>query len=105
MSAYGQNESFVMSAIPVARIISVALVLQSVSVVWLNAVVATGNTKRNLITEIVTLFIYCIYVYLILERFHLSIVIGWISEWIYWICLFIPSYWYMQSNKWMRRKT
>ncbi len=104
LSAYGQSESFVIAAIPVARIISVALILQSISVIWLNAVVATGNTKRNLITEIITLIIYCIYVYLVLERFHLSIIIGWMSEWIYWICLLIPSYWYMQSNKWMNRK-
>ncbi len=104
MSAYGQTESFVSAAIPVARVISIALILQSVSVVWLNAVVATGNVKRNLITEIVTLFIYCVYVYLVLEQFNLSIIIGWMSEWIYWICLLIPSYWYMKSNKWMNRK-
>ncbi len=104
LQVYGQSESFVTAAIPVARIISVALILQSISLIWLNAVVATGNTKRNLVTEIVTLVIYCVYVYLILERFNLSIIIGWLSEWIYWICLLIPSYWYMQSNKWMNRK-
>lgn len=100
LSAYGQTESFIQAAIPVARIISVALIFQSIAVVWLNAVVATGNTRRNLITEIATLIIYCVYVYVVLERFNLSIVIGWLSEWIYWLCLFIPSYWYIQSNKW-----
>ncbi len=103
LSAYGQSESFITAAIPVARIISVALIFQSVSTIWLNAVVGTGNSRRNLITEIAAIVIYCLYVYFVLEYFKLSISIGWMSEWIYWITLFIPSYWYIQSNKWMNK--
>ncbi|HEX5151621.1 MAG TPA: MATE family efflux transporter [Parafilimonas sp.] len=104
LSAYGQSESFIEAAIPVARIISLALILQSVSAIWLNAVVGTGNSRRNLVTEIVAIVLYCIYVYLVLEYFNLSITIGWISEWLYWIALLVPSYWYIQSNKWMGKK-
>jgi Na+-driven multidrug efflux pump len=85
LSAYGQSDSFIEAAIPVARIISLALILQSVSAIWLNAVVGTGNSRRNLVTEIVAIVLYCIYVYLVLEYFNLSITIGWISEWLYWI--------------------
>jgi putative MATE family efflux protein len=104
LSAYGQSESFIEAAVPVARIISIALIFQSVSTVWLNAVVGTGNSRRNLFTEIIAIIIYCIYVYLVLEYFDLSISIGWISEWIYWLTLLIPSYWYIQSNKWMGKR-
>ena len=104
LSAYGQSESFIEAAIPVARIISIALIFQSVSAIWLNAVVGTGNSKRNLVTEIAAIIIYCLYVYFVLEYFNLSITIGWVSEWIYWVVLFIPSYWYIQSNKWMGKK-
>lgn len=100
LSIYGQSESFIVAAIPVARIISLALILQSVSVVWLNAVVGVGNTRRNLITEIVAIIIYCIYVYLVMEYFNLSLSIGWMSEWIYWITLLVPSYLYIRGNKW-----
>lgn len=104
LGAYGQSASFIEAAIPVARIISFALILQSVSVVWLNAVVGTGNSRRNLITETIALILYSVYVYLVLEHFNLPITIGWMSEWIYWIALFIPSFWYMQSNKWLGKK-
>ena len=104
LSAYGQSESFIEAAIPVARIISIALIFQSVSAIWLNAVVGTGNSKRNLVIEIAAIIIYCLYVYFVLEYFNLSITIGWVSEWIYWVVLFIPSYWYIQSNKWMGKK-
>ena len=104
LSVYGQPDSFIEAAIPVARIISIALIFQSVSAIWLNAVVGTGNSRRNLVTEIAAIIIYCVYVYLVLEYFNLSITIGWMSEWIYWLTLLIPSYWYIQSNKWMHRK-
>lgn len=104
LSAYGQTESFIEAAIPVARVISFALIFQSAAAIWLNAVVGTGNSRRNLVTEIIALVIYCIYVYLVLEYFNLSITIGWMSEWIYWLALFIPSFWYIQSNKWMGKK-
>lgn len=104
LSAYGQSDSFIEAAIPVARIISLALILQSVSSVWLNAVVGVGNSRRNLVVEIVAIVIYCIYVYLVLEYFKLPITIGWMSEWIYWITLLVPSYWYIQSNKWMGKR-
>jgi putative MATE family efflux protein len=82
LSIYGQDENFILNAIPVARIISLALILQSVSVVWLNAVVGVGNTRRNLIVEIIAITIYCIYVYVVMEYFYLPITIGWLSEWI-----------------------
>jgi len=104
LSAYGQSDSFIEAAIPVARIISLALILQSVSTIWLNAVVGTGNSRRHLIVEIVAIVIYCIYVYTVLEYFNLPITIGWMSEWIYWIALLVPSYWYMQSNRWKGKK-
>lgn len=104
LSAYGQSESFIQAAIPVARVISLALILQSVSAIWLNAVVGTGNSRRNLVVEIVAIILYCIYVYTVLEYLNLSIIVGWVSEWIYWIALFIPSYWYIQSSRWMGKK-
>lgn len=104
LSTYAQTPEFIAAAIPVARVISIALIFQSVSVVWLNAVVGTGNSRRNLYTEIIAIIIYCAYVYFVLERYQLSITIGWISEWIYWVSLLIPSYWYIQSNKWMNKE-
>jgi len=47
LSIYGQGEDFIASAIPVLRVVSTALVLMSVSVVWMNAVTGTGNSKNE----------------------------------------------------------
>jgi MATE family multidrug resistance protein len=84
----------------VIRIVSCALVMMSFSTVWLNAVTGTGNTRVNLLIEFITIFFYCLYVWLTLEHWHLSIVVGWISEWLYWLSLFTMSFIYIRSGAW-----
>lgn len=104
LSIYGQGDDFIQAAIPVMRIVSLALVLMSVSVIWLNAVTGTGNTKINLFSEIAAIILYCLYVYIVLEKLNLSIEWGWASEGIYWMTLLIPSFLYMRSGRWKLKK-
>ncbi|MFM9911219.1 MAG: MATE family efflux transporter [Chitinophagaceae bacterium] len=103
MSVYGQPPSFTAAAIPVIRVVSVAMILMSVSVVLLNAVTGTGNSRVTLLIEASTIIFYCLYVYIVLDKLFLSITIGWMSEWIYWTCIFIPSFLYLRSNKWKNK--
>ena len=103
LSIYGQGVEFIEDAIPVVRIVSSALILMSFSTVWLNAVTGTGNSRITLYIEAVTIVLYCIYVYLVLEVFNLSITIGWMSEWLYWLVLFTASYLYIRSGKWREK--
>ena len=100
LSFYGQGDSFIAEAIPVIRVVSIALLLMSFGTIWLNAVTGTGNTKVNLVIEAVTIVIYCIYVYVVLEYWHLPITWGWGSEWVYWISMFSMAFFYMRSGKW-----
>jgi multidrug resistance protein, MATE family len=100
LSIYGQGEDFTIVAMPVLRIVSVALVLMSFSVVWLNAVTGTGNTKINLAIEFITIVLYSVYVFVVLEKLQLSISWGWASEWLYWLCMFTLSFLYIRSGKW-----
>lgn len=100
LSVYGQDATFTRAAIPVIRIVSTALILMSFSTVWLNAVTGTGNTRVNLLIEFITIVFYCIYVWLTLEHWHMSLVVGWMSEWLYWISLFVMSFTYIRSGAW-----
>ncbi|MBR2649131.1 MAG: MATE family efflux transporter [Sediminibacterium sp.] len=104
LSVYGQGPEFIEAAIPVLRIVSFAMLLMSFGTIWVSAVTGTGNSKMNLYTEIFTIFIYLIYVYITLEHLNLSIGIGWLSEWLYWITMFVPSYWYIHSLRWKKLK-
>ncbi|MDR3713899.1 MAG: MATE family efflux transporter [Puia sp.] len=100
LAIYGQDESFTLAALPVVRIVSTALILMSFSTIWLNAVTGTGNTRVALQIEAITIVFYVLYVYLVLERWNLSLLVGWMSEWVYWTSTFAFSYWYIHSGKW-----
>lgn len=100
LSIYGQDKEFIIAAIPVARVVTIAMALMSFSVIWLNAVTGTGNSRVTLLIEITTIFIYCIYIYLVLEKYFLSITYGWMSEWLYWVGMFGLSFIYIRSGKW-----
>ena len=104
LSIYGQDKEFIEAGIPVLRVVSSALVLMSFSTIWLNAVTGTGSTRRNLMIEAIAVTVYCTYVYLVLEVFQLSIILGWLSEWVYWGLIFTLSYRYIRSGKWKGRK-
>lgn len=104
LSFYGQSEDFIREGIPVVRVVSFALLLMSFGTVWLNAVTGTGNTKVNLAIEVITLVVYCIYVFVVLEYFKLPITWGWASEWVYWICMFTLAFLYMRSGKWKGKR-
>jgi putative MATE family efflux protein len=100
---YGQGPEFIADAIPVVRIVSVALLMMSVGTVWLNSVTGTGNTVVNLTIESITIVIYCAYVYIVLEYWNLPITWGWGSEWVYWISMFSMAYFYMRSGRWKNK--
>ncbi len=100
LSIYSQGDEFILQAIPVVRIVSAALLLMSISVVWFNAVIGSGNSKVSLTIELFCITAYCIYVYVILEKLQMSIVWGWASEWIYWSVMLTLSYLYMKYRNW-----
>jgi MATE family multidrug resistance protein len=104
LSFYGQGNEFISEAIPVVRVVSVALLIMSFGTIWLNAVTGTGNTVVNLTIELITITIYSIYIYLVLEVYHLPITWGWGSEWVYWLSMFIMAYLYMKSNRWKAKR-
>jgi len=103
LSIFNQDPAFLNLAIPVFRVVCTAIVLMSVSTVCLNAVTGTGNTKINLLIEIFTILLYCVYVYSVMEVYNLSIVWGWGSEWVYWLTILTLSALYLNSGHWKKK--
>ena len=97
---FGQTEAFVHDAIPVVRILSVAMLGMSIATVWLNAVTGTGKTKMNLLIELVAIICYLIYIYVVMVRLKLSLTIVWANELVYWAVIFSMAFWYIKSGRW-----
>ncbi len=102
-SVFGQGQRFVEEGTPTLRIVAMALVFSAAAVVWLNSVTGTGKSKVTFIIELLSIIFYCIYVYVVLEVQRLSIVWGWASELLYWTIIFLLSFFYMRSGKWMEK--
>jgi len=100
LSIYGQDSTWTVHALPVIRVVSSALVMMSFSTICINAVTGTGNTRVSLLIEFVTIVLYCVYVWLVLEKWNLSVEIGWTSEWLYWGAMFLMSFFYLKSGRW-----
>lgn len=100
LKLFGQDEAFVSDALPVIRVVSLAMLAMSISTVWLNAVTGTGLTKVNLGIEIVAILLYITYIYLVMVRWHLNLAIAWANELVYWASIFILAFWYIKSGKW-----
>jgi multidrug resistance protein, MATE family len=102
LSVYGLHKDFIETGIPVIRVVASALVLMSVATIWLNAVTGTGNSKMTFLVELAAISFYCVYVFMVLEVAHLSLIWAWMSEFLYWTILLTLSYMYMRSGKWKK---
>jgi putative MATE family efflux protein len=100
LSIFGQDEAFITAGVPVVRVVTSAMVLMSFAVIWLNAVTGTGNSRITFLIELITIILYCAYIYIVLEKYFLTITYGWMGEWLYWISMFVMSFLYIRSGRW-----
>jgi len=100
LGIYGLQGDFVEAGVPVIRVVASALVLMSCATICLNAVTGTGNSRVTFGIELVAIVFYCVYVYLVLEVFQLSIIWAWLSEFLYLSVLFSLAYLYIKSGRW-----
>jgi putative MATE family efflux protein len=99
---FGQSSGFIASGIGPLRVVSIAMVMLCVGVIWLNAVVATGKTKVVFWIEFYGIVAYLVYVWYVIEIMKCHLSVAWMSEWVYWILLFALSYLYLKYGNWRK---
>ena len=82
------------------RIVVMATWMLSVSTICFHGVVGTGNTKMNMVFEIIAIVFYLAYVTIVVEVMHLPLAYAWASEFVYWLSLFVMSAWYLKRGAW-----
>lgn len=103
LALFGQGDSFFTAALPSLRVVTGAMLLMSFSVILLSAVTGTGNTRVTFYIELFAIIMYCTYIWVVSEEWFMPVHISWMSEWLYWICLGIPSLLYLRSGKWKHK--
>jgi len=97
---FGQSTEFTLQGTSTLRVVSSAMVILCIGVIWLNAVVATGQTKIVFWIEFLGVLFYVIYVWVVIEVLQLSLEMAWMSEWVYWVTLFSMSFIYLKYGRW-----
>jgi multidrug resistance protein, MATE family len=105
LDLFGQGDDFVSSGVGPLRVVSLAMLVLCIGVIWLNAVVATGKTKMVFYIELVGIISYLVYVWLVTEKLGLGLEVAWMSEWVYWGIMFLLSYLYLKRGKWQEGLT
>ena len=100
LEMFTADESLIALAMPSLYIIVLATLIMSVATVLFNGVIGTGNTRVNLIMEVICVGSYLLYCYFIIERARLGLAWAWGSEFIYWTTLLVAAFWYLRSGKW-----
>lgn len=102
MSIFTEDAEMIAMGIPSLRIVAVASWMMSVSTIFFNGVLGTGNTRINMIFEFVSIILYISYSTIVIENLRLSLPIAWTSEFVYWISLFGLSSYFLFSGRWKK---
>ncbi len=97
---YGTSSDFTTEAIPVIRVVSLAILIMSQGAIWLNAISGTGLTRINLGIEVITVFAYVAYVYFAVRFPYAPLVWAWGSEFLYWGILLSGSWGFFKYYPW-----
>jgi MATE family multidrug resistance protein len=103
LGLFRQDALFVQEALPVVRVVSLGMIMMSIAAVWLNAVTGTGKTKMNLIIEVAAIALYLLYTFTIVKKLKLSLAIVWSNELVYWLPIFLISFWFIKRGSWKEK--
>jgi Na+-driven multidrug efflux pump len=77
------------------QIVVLATWMLSISTIYFNGVVGTGNTRINMFFELAAIILYLIYCSYIIEYRRMPLAFAWGSEFVYWLSLFAMSTFYL----------
>ncbi|MEO6221528.1 MAG: MATE family efflux transporter [Ginsengibacter sp.] len=100
LGLFRQEALFVKEALPVIRVVSLGMIMMSIAAVWLNAVTGTGKTKMNLVIEVAAIIFYLLYTFITVKKLKLSLAIVWSNELVYWLLIFLVSFWFIKKGSW-----
>ncbi|MFN8310100.1 MAG: MATE family efflux transporter [Chitinophagales bacterium] len=75
-----------------------ALMLMSFTNIFFNGVVSLGKTDYALYVEGAAIMIYCVYFLTLFQIPGVSLVRIWTAEWVYWISMFVLSFYLLKKQ-------
>ena len=103
IAIYTNDLSLIEATVPSYYIILGALFLFAVMSVLFNGVLGTANTKYALGIELITLFFYLLFTWLIAVKLQMKIEYVWTAEYVYGSLIGLLSFWYLLRGNWQKK--
>ncbi len=103
LSLYRDDPALVQFAIPSLRVVAISSIVMAIATVMFNGVMGTGNTRVNLLIEVLCVGCYIVYCYIVIERMHLPLYWAWASEFVYWGVLVASCMLYLRTGRWRNK--
>lgn len=97
-SLFKSNANTILNTIPVIRVVSIAMLIMSAAVVYINALIALGKSKIAFYIEAAVITLYLVYIYVVIAYAQLSLPVAWMSEWLYWVSLLIGAVYFVHNT-------
>lgn len=99
-----EDMSLIYLAKPALLVVIPILIVFCIGAIFMNGMMATGETKKVLYVQIVATLIYIIYCYLVIAVLQLDIAWAWAAEIIYWVFIWLICYQYLRTKRWYNFK-
>ncbi|PIY30411.1 MAG: MATE family efflux transporter [Bacteroidetes bacterium CG_4_10_14_3_um_filter_42_6] len=104
MHIYTNDPGLISMGIPVLYVVSLGGIFVAIGFVFFSGVSGAGMTKTSLIIEMIILTFYLIYTYSMVHYFKTDVAGVWTAELVYGLLMFLISWPYMKSGRWMSAK-
>ncbi len=94
------NAKIISSGASLLPLLFVILSFISIGTIFYNGIVGTGAIGVSLSIQIIVVFAYTVYAYLVTEVLHRSLAVAWGAELVYFVLLLLLSAIYMRGNRW-----
>ncbi len=102
---FGKNDmSLLIEAKQVFPVLLMILVVFSVSAIYMNGLMGTGETPLVLRIQIAATFLYLIYIFLVIKVYTLDVKWAWATEIFYWLFIFGVTYYYLSRKRWHHKR-
>ncbi|MEM6724753.1 MAG: MATE family efflux transporter [Bacteroidota bacterium] len=95
------NPPVIEVAKPTLPILAIIMFLFSTGGIYFNGIVGTGATMFGLQLQTVCVVLYLIYIYVIVRLWAGNLQLAWTAEILYWVLMFVGTWWYLKSEKWV----
>ena len=100
LSLYTTNQKLIHDAVPVIYVVFGALIAFSAVITVYSGVTGTGNTFMGMIIEVVTILVYVIFAFVVVQVLRQPVTVAWFAEFVYFTIMGSLSFLYLRYGKW-----